>query len=151
MSDSNRIHQTSIAQTTPRQTPQNDFGQVMARTLSSAVQTGAGVAGTLAVGSPVLSAAVSRVTSAISAVVPVGSQGQAQSLGGIAGTGGAGAVPGAGGELSQQDILKAQHSMNMEYLHLQMAMQQESREYQALSNVMKVRHDSAKAAINNIR
>ena len=29
-------------------------------------------------------------------------------------------------------------------------MQRESREYQTLSNVMKVRHDSAKAAINNI-
>jgi hypothetical protein len=29
-------------------------------------------------------------------------------------------------------------------------MQRESREFQALSNVMKVKHDSAKAAINNI-
>jgi len=30
-------------------------------------------------------------------------------------------------------------------------MQQESQRFNAISNVMKVRHDSAKAAINNIR
>ena len=35
-------------------------------------------------------------------------------------------------------------------LELQEAMQRENREYTALSNVMKVKHDSAKAAINNI-
>jgi hypothetical protein len=34
---------------------------------------------------------------------------------------------------------------------MQMQMQQESREYNAVSNVLKVRHDSAKSAINNIR
>lgn len=41
-------------------------------------------------------------------------------------------------------------SFNLQYLQLQESMQQESREFQALSNVMKVKHDSAKAAINNI-
>jgi hypothetical protein len=34
---------------------------------------------------------------------------------------------------------------------MQMQMQQESREYNTISNVLKVRHDSAKSAINNIR
>ena len=34
---------------------------------------------------------------------------------------------------------------------VQMQMQQESREYNTVSNVLKVRHDSAKSAINNIR
>jgi hypothetical protein len=34
---------------------------------------------------------------------------------------------------------------------LQVAMQNESREFNTVSNVIKVRHDSAKAAINNIR
>jgi hypothetical protein len=40
--------------------------------------------------------------------------------------------------------------MNLQYLQLQEQMQRESREYQALSNVMKVKHDSARAAISNI-
>jgi hypothetical protein len=55
-------------------------------------------------------------------------------------------------------MLEAQRLMNSEnqrfnlaYLGLQDAMQKESREFNAISNIMKVRHDSAKAAINNIR
>ena len=36
-------------------------------------------------------------------------------------------------------------------VELQDEMQRESREHTTVSNVMKVRHDSAKAAINNIR
>ena len=42
-------------------------------------------------------------------------------------------------------------AINQAYLKLQRDMQQESQQYNTLSNVMKVRHDSAKAAINNIR
>jgi hypothetical protein len=66
----------------------------------------------------------------------------------------AGAATGAGGEC---DILEATRALqqeaqtfNLQYLQLQESMQRESREFQALSNVMKVKHDSAKAAINNI-
>ena len=56
------------------------------------------------------------------------------------------------------DLLDAQRLMNEQsqhfnaaYLQLQNDMQQESREHNAISNIIKVRHDSAKAAINNIR
>ncbi len=41
-------------------------------------------------------------------------------------------------------------TFNLQYLQLQENMQRESREFTALSNVMKVKHDSAKSAINNI-
>jgi pyridoxal biosynthesis lyase PdxS len=41
-------------------------------------------------------------------------------------------------------------SFNLQYLQLQESLQRESREFTALSNIMKVRHDSAKAAIGNI-
>jgi pyridoxal biosynthesis lyase PdxS len=41
-------------------------------------------------------------------------------------------------------------AFNLQYLQLQESMQRESREFTALSNVMKVKHDSAKSAINNI-
>jgi len=68
-----------------------------------------------------------------------------------------GGVAGAVGAAGQGDLLEAaralqleSQAMNLQYLQLQEAMQRESREYQALSNVMKVKHDSARAAIANI-
>ena len=42
-------------------------------------------------------------------------------------------------------------SMNMEYLLLQERMQAENRAYSTASNVLKVKHDTAKAMINNLR
>lgn len=163
MDNSNRINQTTIAQTTQRQTPQNDFGQVMARTVASVVQVGTGVAGGLAMGNPVLSAAVSSATSAISGITGVARSG-VQSVGGTPGTtggaSGSGAAGGTGatGGAGEWDLMEAQklmnaeqRSFNLQYLQLQNSLQQESREFNAVSNIMKVRHDSAKAAINNIR
>ena len=41
-------------------------------------------------------------------------------------------------------------SFNLQYLQLQESMQRESREFTAVTNVMKVRHESAKTAIGNI-
>ena len=74
------------------------------------------------------------------------------------------AVPGAAGGAAgavaagtQGDLVEATRAlqqeaqaMNLQYLQLQEQMQRESREYQALTNVMKVKHDSARAAIANI-
>ena len=40
---------------------------------------------------------------------------------------------------------------NMYYLQLQEQMSQESRNYSAISNVLKARHDTMKNAIGNIR
>lgn len=159
MSESpNRIHQITVTPTLSRQTPQNDFGHVMARTVAAVVQTGAGVAGGLTMGNPVLSAAVSGVMSTVSAVTSVGGASGVGPVGaGVPGTTG----PVAGGGRSNQDawdLMEAQKLMNSDqqrfnaaYLDLQNALQKESREFNAISNIMKVRHDSAKAAINNIR
>ena len=135
MSNDNRISSMSITPTVPRQTPQNDFGTVLARTASEVVKSGSGIVGGLVPGAPVLSAAVSSVRSTVSAVT---------------------STPTGKGE--QWDLLEAQKAMqaegqafNASYLQLQNEMQRESREHNAVSNIMKVRHDSAKAAINNIR
>jgi hypothetical protein len=58
---------------------------------------------------------------------------------------------------SEQDLLEATRAMqqearasNLQYLQLQEAMQRESRGFTAASNVLKVKHDSAKSAISNI-
>ncbi len=62
-----------------------------------------------------------------------------------------------GGAAGGGDIVEATRALqqeaqssNLQYLQLQEAMQRESREFTSLTNVMKVKHDSAKAAINNV-
>lgn len=64
---------------------------------------------------------------------------------------------GTGSAGSQGDLLEATRAMqleaqamNLQYLQLQERMQQESREFTTLSNVMRVKHDTARAAIGNI-
>ena len=52
---------------------------------------------------------------------------------------------------AQKEMQAEGAKMNLAYMNLQNEMQAESRAHNAISNIMKVRHDSAKAAINNIR
>lgn len=42
-------------------------------------------------------------------------------------------------------------SFSIQYLAIQQKIQQENREFNLLSNVMKARHEAAKNAINNLR
>ena len=67
------------------------------------------------------------------------------------------AATASGGAGSQGDLIEATRAMqqeaqamNLQYLQLQERMQQESREFSTLSNVMRVKHDTARAAIGNI-
>lgn len=151
MNSPNRI---SLTPTIARQTPNNEFGNVMKNALQSAVNTGGALLGALP-GGGVISAAVSNVTA-------LASQG-GSAQGSFAATG-ITSVPAGGGATGQalatspngvpgeltgmigQMRAEADRSTMM-----QMQMQQESREYNTISNVLKVRHDSAKSAINNIR
>jgi hypothetical protein len=68
---------------------------------------------------------------------------------GSAGT--AGAAAGGGGAGGVEDTLQHSADMNLYYLELQERISAESREYTALSNVLKARHDTVKNAIGNIR
>ena len=137
----NRIDQVSIATTGARQTPRNEFGLVLAATASSALDAGVGLLGGVVSGSPALSAAVSGVRSVLGvAAQPAGRAG----------------VTAPGGSLDPRlsDLngrIQDDRDYDRQYLQLQMEMQRESREFNAISNIIKVRHDSAKAAINNIR
>jgi hypothetical protein len=173
MDSPNRLNPTSMTLTVKRQTPKNEFGQVLANTLGTAVKTGVGIVGSLG-GGPVVSAAVSSVSaaagqisaassgpvaarSAATGVVTLGTTtGGGGSIGAVGSTygGSAGSAPGSlNGESQTYTNPDVQQMAQMSdyYLHLQNEMQQESREYNAVSNIIKVRHDSAKAAINNIR
>jgi hypothetical protein len=59
------------------------------------------------------------------------------------------------GELSQKLAANPSKdeamSFNLQYLQLQQAMQNENRQYTAVSNIMKTKHDTVKNSISNIR
>lgn len=149
-----RLQSLSITPTMPRQTPRNDFGTVLAHAAHQVVSKGAGLVGGMIPSGPILSAAVSSTKMAVSSVVPMGATTTS-----AASTSAAGASLGTPtGNGDAWDLLEAQKALsadgqkfNAAYLQLQNEMQRESREHNAVSNIMKVRHDSAKAAINNIR
>jgi len=86
--------------------------------------------------------------------VPAGTVVSAAVRSAVSGAAAGAAGGGAGGEtdlLAATRALQQQsQSANLEYLQLQENMQRENREFTTLSNVMKVKHDSAKSAIQNI-
>ncbi|MFY1830187.1 hypothetical protein ACN47A_30005 [Myxococcus fulvus] len=148
----------STTHTLPRQTPRNDFGTVLAHAAHTVVNKGAGVVGGMIPTGAILSAAVSSTKLAVAQVAPMktsdfASTASASTASASMGTGGT-----SSGSTDAWELLNAQKALSEEgqkfnaaYLHLQNEMQRESREHNAVSNIMKVRHDSAKAAINNIR
>jgi hypothetical protein len=73
----------------------------------------------------------------------------------IAGGSPAGQVPGvdpaAGEGDGIQSVLENSQAFNMYYLELQEQISSENRQYSAMSNVLKARHDTVKNAIGNIR
>ena len=68
-----------------------------------------------------------------------------------------GVVGGSGSTMADQQMLRSgkmqemNQTFNLQYLQLQQEMQGENRKFTTLSNIMKTKHDTAKATINNIR
>ena len=132
-----RIEPILIAPSTHRKTEPDRFGEVLR---SAAAGAATGLASTVALAAPfvpggaVLAGAVHGATRA--ALAPRAAP----------------AAAGGGDDLLEatRALQQEAQSFNLQYLQLQEGMQRESREFTALSNVMKVRHDSAKSAINNI-
>lgn len=67
--------------------------------------------------------------------------------------GGAMGLGGARGEkLDEMWAMQEENQIfNLQYMHLQQSMQAENRHFSTMSNLLKARHDTAKAAINNMR
>jgi hypothetical protein len=67
-----------------------------------------------------------------------------------------GVVGGSGSSMADQHMLRAEsiqemnQTFNLQYLNLNHEMQGENRKFTTLSNIMKTKHDTAKATINNI-
>jgi hypothetical protein len=75
-------------------------------------------------------------------------------IGGVGGKVGSAAVDVSGrGPLltAVKEMQETQMSFNLQYLQLQSQMQNENRQFTAVSNIMKTKHDTVKNSISNIR
>jgi hypothetical protein len=151
-----------IAATRARQTekPAAPFRDVLAGGVSL-LMSGAEVA-THVVAGPVMAAAVhdarigaaSSISGSFGSSGSLGSPGSAFETAGIGGTGlpavggGAGA---SGAPTSVQSLMQDGQSSNMQMLALQQQIQDESQRFTTVSNVMRAKYDTAKAAVSNIR
>jgi len=143
-----------IDATRARQTerPATPFRDVLAGGVSL-LMSGAEVA-THVVAGPVMAAAVhdARIgaVGAISGAAAVpGSAGAAPT--GAAGVAAAAAAPGSSDMSNVQSMLQDGQSSNMQMLALQQQIQEESQRFTTVSNVMRAKYDTAKAAVSNIR
>ncbi|HEY7374863.1 MAG TPA: hypothetical protein VIF57_22050 [Polyangia bacterium] len=145
------IDATRGRQTQPPATP---FRSVLAGGVSL-LMTGAEVA-THVVGGPVLAAAVhdARVgaTNAIAGAGPAGAGGTLPAAPAMAGAAAATAATGGNPEMAGMEAMMQQGQMsNLQLLALQQQVQQENQQFTTVSNVMRAKHDTAKAAVSNIR
>ena len=135
----NRIESIHVAPTTEKKTEPGRFERALrgaAEGVASGLAATVGLAAPYVPGGMVLSAAVRGASSS-------GGRGFA--------TAQTGATTGEGDIVeATRTIQQEAQASNLRFLQHQETMQRESREYTALSNVMKVKHDSAKAAIHNI-
>jgi len=59
--------------------------------------------------------------------------------------------PGESCPAAMKQLLDMNQSFNLQYLGLQQVMQDESRRFTLVSNIMKTKHDTAKNSISNLR
>ena len=171
MGGPSRIDQTPVRLNTrvteERQTPKTDFGSRVKDGLqvtAGVIAQGAAVASSGIPGGAILSSAITGGMSSLNNGLSSGQRGGGIGGGGVHGAYGGGStssVPTSGSGSSTSvipgdsysqgmDLLQAQAASNMQFLTLQSQMQQENQKFSTLSNVMKVRHDTAKNSIQNI-
>ena len=124
---------TPAASTAPAQ--KKGFGDILGSALGGFARGASGALSVLSPPAALVGGIVSGVASAFSAIAGGGSGPQP-----IRSDADLLALLSQPGELSSQD-----------YLRIQQYMQAEAQQFTAVSNILKVRSDSAKAAINNIR
>lgn len=143
MTNPNSIDPTqfNIRTTAPRMTAPpalRTFGEVLASRGEAVLQTALRTVGFVP-GGALLAAAVRGSGSSVGASSVSSPEGPATPTGVAPGT--------TGGD----DMLARSQEMSMQFLQLQEQISQENRQYTALSNVLHVRHESAKNAIGNVR
>lgn len=176
--DGIRLQLNEIEQRTSsmRQTPRASFSDRFRTALgtgASVVSTVAGAAGYNLPAAAVVGAAVTGVGQVqdVSGGLSSNSPAMGESFGSTAGFGSPGGVGGGdtggvmgaiagraqAGDPSSQMMMATQRmqemnqTFNLQYLQLQQKMQNESRQFTAVSNVMKTKHDTARNALSNLK
>jgi hypothetical protein len=117
---------------------------------AQAVIAGAEAAANRLPGAPIIAAAV-RPAPGSGASTELHASTRPEGSAGTAGTEGASGGAAATGDPSLDGFLQHQSDINTKYLLLQERISSENREYTAVSNILKARHDTVKNAIGNIR
>jgi hypothetical protein len=144
-----QIEQTRARQVEP---PRSPFRDVLAGG-ANALMTGAEVA-TGVLGGPVLAAAVRQAKGDVVSSIAGQPGGGAYGGGGGGGTDYANAVLNGppGSEMATMHAMQREaQSFNLQLLNLQEEVQTENRRFSTLTNVIRARHDTAKAAVSNVR
>ncbi len=141
-----------VAPTADRKTAPSSFGATLRAAAAGAAEGLAAASVVLAPLAPagmVLAGAVRGVAQAAAGAARPASSGMA----GLSGTTplASAAAGGADGFEAARTLQAEGQSFNLRYLELQERMQRETREFTAVSNIMKVRHDAARAAIQNVQ
>jgi hypothetical protein len=155
-----------VAPTTDRKTERGRFENALrgaAQGVAGTITQSLSLAAPFIPGGPVLAGAIRGAASPQPSALGATTGGAGGARGSVSAPGaqGAGAVgsavTAAASAGSEGDMLEATRalqaeaqSFNLQYLQLQESMQRESREFTAVSNVMKVRHETAKTAIQNV-
>jgi hypothetical protein len=158
------MNQVETRQSSLRQTPNTSFGEQfksgLAQTASVVGNTAAGagyaIPGASVVGAAINSLGQVRDQRSFSAMGGGGSL-SSPTLTATGTTSGVGGTSSTGGSSSQslldatQQMTELNQTFNLQYLQLQENMQQESREFTAMSNVMKAKSDTAKNSLSNLK
>ncbi len=143
----------AVGETRLRQTerPSSPFRDVLAGGVGLLV-AGAEVATTV-VGGPILAAAVRGAGGgALRGIAAGGAGGDGAAPAGSGVAGGASSAAGDRTDLASAEALQREsQAFNLRLLALQEEIQQENRSFTTLSNVLRAKHDTAKAALSNIR
>jgi hypothetical protein len=138
-----------IEPTRNRQTerPRTPFREALAGSVN-VLMSGAEVA-THVVAGPLMAAAVHEVrTEAVAGISRSG--GVSTPIGTAPVAGGPGGAD-SGGFANAQSLQRESQAFSLQLLALQEEVQQENRHFSTMSNLLRARHDTAKAAISNIR
>jgi hypothetical protein len=148
-----RIGTLVVAPSTERKAEPSRFGSALR---SAAGEVANGLAGSVALAAPYLPGGA-VLAGALRAAAPTPSSAAKAGLGSASAASGSTSASAVAAGVSGGDLVEATRALqqeaqtsNLQFLQLQESMQRESREFTSLTNVMKVKHDSAKAAINNI-
>jgi hypothetical protein len=152
-----------VAPTADRKSPPSSFGATFRAAVAGAADGLAAASGLLAPFAPagmVLAGAVRGASQGLATGARASATSAGAGIGTAAGTAGAAAgaagiatgAAGTGDAFEAARLLQQEgQSFNLKYLELQERLQRETREFTAVSNVMKVRHDAARAAIQNVQ